>query len=299
MFDVIVVGGGPAGLSAALMLGRALRTTLVLDSGEYRNAPAAAMHNFLTRDGTPPRELRRLAREELAVYPTLEVRDLAVVGVEAAEGGFRVTLSDGTAQWASRLLLATGLADDLPPVEGLAELWGRGVFHCPNCHGFEVRDVPIAVLGSGYRYAELALHLTRFGSDVALCGNGPADLGADMVHLLADHGVAVREEPIARLVARDGELEGIEFVGGPPLARRAIFTGSRLRQRSPLPAQLGCAGFDDGTIEVDDFGRSSVPGVYAAVIAAAASGTIAGGLVDKELLSADLGLPSPLSAAGS
>lgn len=313
MFDVIVVGGGPAGLSAALTLGRAVRTTLVLDSGDYRNAPAAEMHNFLTRDGTPPQELRRVAREELACYPTVQIREVAATAAEpASDGGFQVRLSDGGTEHARRLLLATGLVDDLPPIEGLADLWGRGVYHCPYCHGYEVRNHSIAVIGSGPRYAELAVHLRRFSNDVVWCSNGPVEVPEAMLGLLAGHGVAVREEPIARLAARDGHLQAVEFAAGAPLPRQTVFAAGSHGQRSPLPAQLGCDGFDDGTIEVDDFGRTSVPGVYAAgdmarrasfpmpaaaVVAAAASGTIAAVVIDKELLWTDTGLPNPLAAA--
>lgn len=310
MFETIVVGGGPAGLSAALTLGRALRHVLVLDSGEPRNAPATAMHNFLTRDGFPPAELRRIAREELTHYPTIELRDVPAVDAEPLiEGGFAVTLTDGGVERARRLLLATGLVDELPAIEGMAALWGRGVFHCPYCHGFEVRGRPLAVLGGNGAAVHLALHLTRIGSDVVLCTHGADDLAPDTHGLLDAQGVAVRTEPLVRVEGGDGHLERIVFADGPPLARYALFGGNRTRQRSELPTQLGCALFEDGSVEVNDFGQTSVsgvsaagdmarrasfPGTAAAVIAAAASGMFAAAVLDKELLAADLGLQSPL-----
>jgi thioredoxin reductase len=312
MFDAIVVGGGPAGLAAALTLGRALRHVLVLDSGEPRNAPAAAMHNFLTRDGFPPAELRRVAREDLTHYPTVTLRDVAVVdAMPLPDDGFEVQLGDGSVERARRLVLATGLVDELPAIEGMAALWGRGVFHCPYCHGFEVRGKPLAVLGADGPAVNLALHLTRIGSDVVLCTNGPADLGPDTDALLETQGVAVRPEPVVRVDGGDGHFERLVFADGPPLARYALFGGNRTRQRSELPAQLGCARFEDDSVEVDDFGRTSVPGlsavgdmarrasfgVVAAVVAAAASGMIAAAFLDKELLAADLGLGSPLVGA--
>jgi thioredoxin reductase len=304
MQDVIVVGGGPAGLSAALTLGRARRTALVLDSGDYRNAAASHAHNLFTRDGTPPEQLRQIGREEIAAYPTVELLAATAERADRTDAGFEVRLTDGSTRRARRLLLASGMADELPDIEGLSDLWGTSVFHCPYCHGYEVRDRPIAVIGSDERYADLALHLTRFSPDVVLCGHGPIDVGDDTRRLLDSHGVGVRTEPIARLVAKDDALDRIEFASGDPLPRDAVFTRFTLRQRSALPDQLGCARFDDDAIEVDDFGRTSVPGVFAAgdlarrasmpmpfaaVIAAAASGTIAGAAIDKDLLATDLG----------
>jgi thioredoxin reductase len=173
--DVVIVGGGPAGLNAALTLGRARRSVLLVDSGRPRNAPAQAVHGFLTRDGLPPAELRRIGRQQLAAYPTVEVRDTEVLDVRIVgepSGGFLVTLAEGSVTRARRLLLATGLVDQLPPIDGLAELWGNSVLHCPYCHGFEVRGQALAVLGGDPRAIQLAAHLTRFSPDVALCTNG-------------------------------------------------------------------------------------------------------------------------------
>jgi thioredoxin reductase len=312
MYDAIVVGGGPAGLSAALTLGRVRRTTLVLDSGDYRNATAEHAHNLFTRDGTPPAELRWIARAQLDAYPTVEIESGVAEHAEPIGDGFEVRLADGSTRHGRRLLLATGLADELPDIAGVAELWGRSVFHCPYCHGYEVRDQAIAVIGSGPRYADLALHLRRLSDDVVLCANGPADIDPPTARRLDEYGVVVREVPIARLVAKDGVLDRVEFAAGKPLPRQAAFTSFTPRQRSPLPEQLGCARFDDDAVEVDDFGRTSASGVYAigdmarrasmpapfaALSVAAASGTIAAAALDKELLAADLGaspLPAPV-----
>jgi thioredoxin reductase len=160
-YDVVIAGGGPAGLNAALVLGRVRRQVLVADSGQYRNACAPAMHGFLTRDGADPADLRRIARAELAAYPSVRLADTAVESAAADGGGFEVRLAGGHAAATRRLLLATGLADELPGVEGLAGLWGRGVYHCPYCHGWEVRDQPVAVLGGDDTAAHLALGLVR------------------------------------------------------------------------------------------------------------------------------------------
>lgn len=311
---MIIVGGGPAGPAAALALGRSRRRTLVLDAGEGRNAPAAAVHNFLTRDGTPPAELRRVARAQLAAYPEVEVRQAAVAdAARTADGAFRVARADGGAVDGRRLLLATGVVDELPDVPGLAPLWGRSALHCPYCHGFEVSGRRVAVLGAGPGHVRLALHLLHFTDDVALA-TGAAPLPAEQRDLLGAHGVAVRCEPVARLEGTGARLERICFETGEPLERDAVFAGGPLRERSGLPAKLGCALLPDRLVEVDEFGRTSEAGVYAAgdmahratvpvpvaaVVAAAAAGTVAGAALDQDLLSEDYGLPNPFPKAAA
>jgi thioredoxin reductase len=310
MDDAIIVGGGPAGLAAALTLGRSRRSVLLVDAGQGRNAPAAAVHNLLAHDGTPPAELRRIGREQLARYPGVQLREATVDGAHALdEGGFRVRLGGGDRVEARRLLLATGLADELPAIDGLAALWGRSAFHCPYCHGFEASGRRLAVLGAAPERVRLALQLTRFTDDLVLCANGEP-LPHDLAGLLAANGVRVRGEPVTRLEGGDGRLERIVLERGAPLDRDAVFIPTVLRQRSDLAGRLGCALLPDGCVEVDELARTSVPGVYAAgdmahraalpmpfaaVSWASASGTLAGAMLDQDLIGADFGLP----AAGS
>jgi thioredoxin reductase len=300
MLDVVIAGGGPAGLSAALLLGRARRSVLLCDSGQPRNAGVHAMHGFLSRDGMDPAALRQAGRDQLKPYPTVQLRATAVHAVTGDAEGFTVSLTDRTTDQARRLLLATGVIDQLPPIPGLAERWGRGVFNCPYCDGWEVRDRPLAVLASDPRNVQLALQLTRWSPDVLLASNGVAGLDDDARRLLAAHKVALREEPIARLDGGgDGGLERIVFAEGEPVARAAAFLHAPTRQRSDLPGQLGCTMGEDGSVLVDDLGQTSVPGVFAAgdmarrpsmplpgaqVVIAAAEGAIAAVAIDQHLL---------------
>jgi thioredoxin reductase len=309
MDDAIIVGGGPAGLAAALTLGRARRRVLLLDAGQGRNAPAAAVHNLLAHDGTPPGELRRIGRAQLARYPGVELREATVEHAHAlAGGGFGLELAGGEGVVeARRLLLATGLVDVLPAIDGLAALWGRSAFHCPYCHGFEASGRRLAVLGAGPERVRLALQLTRFTDDLVLCADGQP-LERDLAELLAANGVPVADEPIARFEGDHGRLERIVLEGGEPLDRDAVFIPTVPRQRSELAAWLGCTLLPDGCVEVDELARTSVAGVYAAgdmahraalprsfaaVSWASASGTLAGAMLDQDLLGADFKLPVP------
>ena len=319
MMDVVIVGGGPAGLAAAQTLGRVRRDVLLLDSGEPRNASSPAMHNFFTRDGTPPAEMRAIARAELAEYATVRIRDEAVDSARRqADGTFHVALAGGETVRTRRILLATGVRDELPPIDGLGALWGRAALHCPYCHGYEVRDAPLAVIGGTPDRARLALHLTRLSDDVVLCRNGAeTPLDPDLRALLLAQGIGIREEPVVR-VREEGCAAGephvrITFADGTALDRGALFVHGGMVQRSALAAELGCAMFGDGLVDVDDMGRTTVPGVSAAgdmarrasmlgpaaaVIAAAASGTMAAVMLDQDLVGEAFGLPSPFAPRG-
>jgi thioredoxin reductase len=297
MRDVVVVGAGPAGLNAALMLGRARRKVLLADTGTPRNAPVRAMHGFLSRDGTDPAELRSIARKQLQQYGSVEVRDVAVDNVRRDGDHFEVTVSDGSIFPAHRVILATGVVDELPDIDGLAEHWGRGVFNCPYCDGWEQRDQPLAVLGADTLNVLLALNLVRWSGDVVLCTNGDS-VDADSLQLLSARGVTVRTDPVVAVEGNGTGLERIVLADG-ALERRALFFHAPTHQRSDLAAQLGCAFLDDGSVQVDDLGHTSVPGVFAVgdisrrpsmpvpgalVIIGAAEGAVAAVAIDQEFL---------------
>jgi len=297
MADVAIVGGGPAGLSAALVLGRCRRRVVVFDSGRYRNAAARAMHGFLSRDGMNPVELRRIAHEEIARYATVELRTATVVDAKAVERGFEVVTADGARLRCRKLLIATGLDDELPDVAGTRELYGRSIHHCPYCEGWEVRDRPLAAYGCGDEAGGgLALELTLWTSDVVLVTNGPCELSGDVRARLARRAIAVREERIARFEGDEDRVR-IVFENGTMLERSALFFNTSSRQRSDLAQRLGC-GFDErGGVVCVKFQSTGVGGLYVAgdasrdvlqVIVAAGEGSEAAVGINKALLEEDV-----------
>lgn len=263
MHDVIVVGGGMAGLSAAQVLGRARRSTLLLTGGDPRNAPADAIHGLPTGDGKPPREFVASARAELEKYPSVTVREENALSVDGGRGDFVVQLGDGEYVGGRRLVLATGVTDDLPPVEGLAERWGRTVLHCPYCHGWEFSGGALAVLGLSVLDAYVAAHLTQWSSDVLFCVNDVEMYEAQYVTLNAA-GVRIYHGKVVRVGGGEGSALGsIVFEDGETISRDALFVQAPTHQRSELPVTLGCRILDDGSVEVDELGKTSVDGVYA------------------------------------
>lgn len=209
-YDAVGGGGGPARLSAALLLGRCRRTVLLLDSGTYRNATATHLHGFLSRDGVAPRLLRQMGRADLQRYETVEALNEAVRSVAPTDGGFAVELSDRTVR-ARTLLLATGVADELPEVPGFMKIYGSSAFHCPYCDGWEVRDAPLAIYGRTDAAHGLALELTGWSRDLVLCTDGSSALTKEHRARLATHGIALREEAIMWLESTDGMLQRIVF----------------------------------------------------------------------------------------
>jgi thioredoxin reductase len=264
MYDVIIAGGGPAGLNGALVLGRAQRHTLLCDAGQPRNRRVTATHGFLSRDGISPAELRETAASQLAPYPAVERGAVTVDRVKPDPDGFRASLSDGSTASARRVLLATGVTDELPDIGGLAERWGISAFNCPYCDGWEVRGQPLAVLGADEANIRLAVTLTRYSDDVVLCTSGAAAPAGQDAELLRRRGVDIRTEPVVRLEGPGAGLDRIVFGDGTTIARTYAFTHPPTRQASAIPADLGLEQLDDGSIKVDDLCQTSMPGVFAA-----------------------------------
>jgi thioredoxin reductase len=290
-YDVVIVGGGPGGLSAALALGRGRKRVLVADSGLRRNAAAVHMQNFVTRDGTSPSEFRAIAREQLRAYPSVEVRDVRVTAISGQRGAFRVSLFEQIVE-ARRVLLCTGMLDELLPLEGFRELWGSAIFQCPYCHGWEIRDQRWAYLAAEVDRLPFALLLRGWTKDVVVFTNGGLALPPDMQERLAAAGVRVDTRPIARLVARNERLEGIELVDGSLVECDALFAHPP-QQQVELVRSLGVALDAHGFVQADATTReTSIPGVYAAgdltgrqqaAILAAAAGTLAATMINHEL----------------
>jgi thioredoxin reductase len=297
VFDVIIVGAGPAGLSAALVLGRCRRRVLICDAGHPRNAMSRGLHGFLTRDGIEPAEFLRIGREQLRQYETVELRETEVTDARRVAESFELTLADGERVASRKLLLATGVVDDLPEIEGLADFYGTGVFHCPYCDGWEMRDQPLAVYGRGENGAGLAVELTLWSRNLVLCTDGPSQLSEVELERLAQHKIPVREDRIASLQGTSGVLERIVFTSGETIELRGMFFSTGQRQGSDLPKKLGCEFTEQGCVNTGEYEITNVPGVYVAgdasrlvqfVIVAASEGAQAAVAINKELMQEDL-----------
>ncbi len=302
-YDVVVVGGGAAGLSGALALARARRSVLVVDSGAPRNAPAGGVHNYLGREGTLPGELVAAGRAEVASYGG-EVVTGSVTVARAEGGGFRVELDDGTSVGARRLLVTTGLVDELSDVPGLAQRWGRDVLHCPYCHGWEVREQSIGVLSTGPMAAHQALLFRQWSSDVTLflhTGPEPTDEQSEQ---LAARDIAVVDGEVTGLQVTDDRLTGLQLAGGQVIGCRAVVVAPRVAARAEVLTGLGLGTTDleiDGYVfgshvAADAKGATSIPGVWVAgnvtdplaqVISSAAAGLNAAAAINGDLVAED------------
>jgi thioredoxin reductase len=296
MYDVLIVGAGPAGLSAALMLGRSRRTVLVCDTGKPRNAASHGMHGFLSRDGMPPREFLRVAREQMTQYDTVAFRDVEVTSAECIDGRFHVSLDGGERLTSRKLLIATGVVDHVPDIPGFDRFYGISVFHCPYCDGWEVRDRPLAIYGRGARGSGLSLELTGWSRDLVLCTDGPSELPPDDLARLKRNGIVVREDRVVRLEGGD-RLERIVFTSGEPLGCAAVFFTTGQTQQSTLARRLGCEINEKGTVRTGKYEATHLSGLYVAgdasravqwVVVAAAEGAEAAFAINSDLLKEDL-----------
>jgi thioredoxin reductase len=292
-YDVVVVGGGAAGLSSALVLGRARRRIAVVDAGAPRNAPAAHMQGFLSRDGMSPADLLEAGRAEATGYGVELIGDTVV----AIEPGFVVRLEGGRVLEARRILVSTGAHDELPEIPMVRERWGRDLLHCPYCHGWEVRDQPIGVLGTEPGSVQHALLVRQWSDDVAFFVHTYDLTGPEQVQLEA-RGVQIVHGEVARLAVEDDRLAGVELTDGRVIARTAVFIRPGNRPHADgLLASLGCAVDEAGFVTVDATGRTSVEGVWAAgnvvdpraqVITAAGAGSAAAIAVNADLVREDV-----------
>ena len=305
-WECAVVGAGAAGLSAALVLGRARRKTIVIDAGDPSNRASGVIGGLLGFDQRAPDDLYAAGREELKNYPSVEYRGGEVRSGHRVDGGFELDVDDGSHVRAKRVLLATGMLYCPPQLPGLAELWGTSVFQCPFCHGWEVRDKKLAALASGDEALHAALMLRGWSDDVVLLTDNGSALAPDDARALQAAGVAVDDRRIVELIGTAGQLTEIAFADGTRLGRDALLVEAPLRKRAPLAEQLGVAAESgpDGaeTLVVDDIYRTNVDGLFAAgdvctdqphIVGAIASGSEAGMIIVQSLLADEFGLPYP------
>ena len=302
-YDVVIVGAGPAGLSAALSCARACRRVLVVDDGHPRNGPAAQAWGFVTRDGASPHEIRALGREELARYDVTVV-DAHVEAATRTDDGFCLTLTDPDVDVRARaLVLATGIQDLLPDVPGMREAWGTGVAHCPYCHGWDLRGRPTAFYGRGDDAFEMGRFLTLWTDRMTVVTDGPSELDPAQRAELAARGVAVDERPVGRIEQTDGAVSAVVFEDGERLSVGVVYVKPSVRPQSTLPETLGARLMPNRIVVTDEVGRvEGVPGLYVAgdttekqhqVVLAAASGTRVAFALNHDLLVADTPDPPP------
>jgi thioredoxin reductase len=297
-YDVAIIGGGPAGLSAALVLGRSCRQVVVFDDGQYRNYAARQLNGFLGHDGIAPQALRQQCREELRQYNVQIVKQkvLELTVLSEQPSLFRIQLANGAEVLARKIIFATGMVDELPDIPGLLECYGRTVHHCPYCDAWEHRDQALVLLGYSSSDLRTAFLLQCWSKKVAVCTNGHF-LSVHEQEQLQRRGIELRQQKVTSLQQDNGELQEILFEEGPPLPAAALFFSSGQAQRSELPASIGCKQNADGRYECEEKQKTEIPGVYIVgdaakdlqfAIIAAAEGAKAAVAVHEELLEESL-----------
>lgn len=293
LIDVGIIGGGPAGMSAALVLGRARKSVVVIDEGRPRNRVTRESHGFLTRDGITPGEFRHIAREQISAYPSVHFVEDTALTITGHDGNFLITTAQGTTYQSKKLLFAVGMKDLPLPVNGLEEVYGKSAFVCPYCDGWELRDQPLVLIANGEKALHLAKMLSGWTNQYTICTNGPDEFTEEQRLELLQHRVPVFDSPIERIVSADGMVQHVELTDGNSISCTGIFFTPKLVAGSDLPQALGCQLTEAGTVIVDSFGKTSVSGVYSAgdaasthyqVITAAALGSAAGMSINNELL---------------
>lgn len=294
VFDVIIVGGSYAGLSAGLALGRALKKVLIIDSGKPCHQPTPHSHNFLTHDGHAPGKIVETAIKEVLQYPTVQYLHGLVTSVGGTNGDFEVVADDHQRFRARKLLFATGIRDKLPALEGFATCWGISVIHCPYCHGYEYRGKVTGILMNGEAAAEFAPFIHNWTDRLTLFTNGKAALTPEQQQKINSRNIRIVEKEIERLEHDQGYLKKAWFSDGSHEPLDALYARPAFEQHCRLPEKLGCAFTEQGYIQVDEMKRTSLAGVYAAgdnttpfrsVASAVAAGTMAGAAINHHMIS--------------
>jgi thioredoxin reductase len=295
-FDVIIIGGSYAGLSAALTLGRSTRNVLIIDAGWPCNKQTPQSHNFLTHDGDQPAIIAKAAKAEVLKYPTVKFLDGMAISGKAIAGGFRIGLENGESFKTRKVLLATGLKDILPSIKGFAECWGISVIHCPYCHGYEVRDEKIGLLMNGDHAFDMAKNLHLWNKDLTILTNGKSQFTAEQTAKLEAKSITVVEDEIIEVEHVDGYLKQIIFKNGGKLALKAVYARAEVVQHNHLYHDLGCELTELNTIKVNEQQQTAANGVYAAgdcitmfrsLSIVTAAGSMAAVMLNKEMISED------------
>ncbi|GAO44526.1 NAD(P)/FAD-dependent oxidoreductase [Flavihumibacter petaseus] len=295
-FDVIIVGGSYSGVAAGMALGRALRNTLIIDSGNPCNKQTPHSHNFLTHDGKTPKEISTLAKQQVLQYDTVQFIDGSAISATKTADGFDVSLESGETFASRKLILATGIKDLMPDIPGFAECWGISVLHCPYCHGYEVRRQPTGILANGDTAYELASLISNWTSELTIFTNGNSTLTQHQLNQLEKHQIGIDGKHIQALDHHNGFIQLVIFKDGSATPLKAIYSRVPFVQHSAIPELLGCAFTSEGYISTDPFQKTTVPGVYASgdnstrirtVANAVALGTTSGLMVNRELIEED------------
>ncbi|MCR9228270.1 MAG: NAD(P)/FAD-dependent oxidoreductase [Flavobacteriaceae bacterium] len=291
-YDVVIIGGSYAGLSAALALGRSLRKTLIVDAGDPCNKQTPHSHNFLTQDGKPPSEIATVAKQQLLNYDRVEFVDGVAIKADILENGFLVHMGSGEAFEGKRIILATGIKDTMPEIPGFKECWGISVIHCPYCHGYEYRGNKVGLIAPPEKAFHLASLLVNLGNDITLLQEEPSSFDKEQLKTLHKHNITILNHEVVSIEHKNGYLEQVRFDNGDRIKLSAIYAGLPFGQSSSIPMDLGCAFNEQGYIQTDHFQKTSVPGVFAcgdncipmrSVAQAVASGNIAGAMANMEL----------------
>ncbi|RFZ84199.1 NAD(P)/FAD-dependent oxidoreductase [Mucilaginibacter terrenus] len=294
-FDVVIIGGSYAGLSAAMALGRALRDVLIVDSGKPCNRQTPHAHNFITHDGDKPATIAQTALQQVLDYPTIGLKSALALGAVKEDNLFKIMTDDGVFT-ARKILFATGILDIMPDIPGFDDCWGISVLHCPYCHGYEVRNEPTALFANGeiaYEFGKIINHWTK---ELTLLTNGPSQLTPQQIADLRRHKINIIEEPLTEVVHEGGYLRNLRFADGSSLKVNAIYAKLPIQQHCSLPQALGCELTEAGFIKIDEFQSTSVAGVFAAgdnttmfrsLPIAIAAGNKAGALINHQLIQED------------
>lgn len=291
-FEVIIIGGSYAGLSAAMALGRSLRDVLIIDSGLPCNRQTPHSHNFITHDGSTPSEITEIAKAQVLKYDTVTILDGLAIGGAKIENGFSITTEQGDVFYGKKLVFATGIKDTIPVIKGFAECWGISVVHCPYCHGYEIRGKKTGIMANGQRAFHLASLVNNLTDDLTILTVGKAEFSVEQLDKLQKHNISIIEAEISEIEHENGYVKNVIFKDGKKQRFDAVYAALPFTQHSAIPAALGCEMTEHGYLKIDAFQKSSIQGVFAcgdcsnmvrSVATAVYSGNLAGAMVNMSL----------------